>query len=156
MRLIRKFWNSVNSVSCVINARSLHHTSLRSFGFPVRLAMRFPMLQSAGSCLLTDGAPLQNGMEVSWHWSYKEMRHHWQISKWNTKGSQKSFKYRRDVKLNILPCYVIRPAKFQDKEIKRFDWLLKFSSSYCMQSSERKYPRRFYCFKTRRKKFLIR
>ena len=78
------------------------------------------------------------------------------ISKWNVKGSQKSLKCRKDIILNILACYVTLPEKFQDKGMKRFDWVLKFSSSYCIRSSERKYPRRFQWSKTRREQFLIR
>ena len=141
MLLIGKLSNPVNSVSCVINAKTLHPTSLRSFAYPVSLTMQFPDRPSSAT----------NITKVSWRWWYKHIRHHWQLSKRNAKGSQKSLlvKYRRDIKLNILPCYAILPAKFQDKGMKRFDWILEFSSSYWIRSSERKQPRRFHCFKTR-------
>ena len=66
-----------------------------------------------------------HGMKVSCHWWYKEMRHHWwQIWKWNAKGSQKSLKYRRDIKLFCLAmlCFLLSfKTKGWNRSIRHWD-----------------------------------
>ena len=118
--------------------------------------MRLPMLQSSGNYLLAvDGALIQ----------ILSKSHDIGVKRWGTidkyqngtlKVARKAL-YIGDIKLLYfaLLCYAFS-TKFQDKGMKRFDWGLKFSSNYCIRSSERKQPRRFHCFKTRREQFLIR